>query len=88
MDFVQSENLQNLIDQWGDTDIEELEAFIDSYFQMVWQETMNEPKCSSMTPVNSEGSGITENDQDIWPQFTGNCQCLTSWREYKETCGS
>ncbi len=24
---------------------------------------MNEPKCSSMTPINSEGSGITENDQ-------------------------
>ncbi len=63
MDFIQSENLHNLIDQWGDSNIEELEAFIDSYFEMVWQEAMNEPKCSSMTPINSEGSGITENDQ-------------------------
>ncbi|KTF80948.1 hypothetical protein cypCar_00019665 [Cyprinus carpio] len=54
-------NMQNLIDQWGDSNIEELEAFIDSYFEMVWQEAMNEPKCTSMTPINSEG--ITENDQ-------------------------
>uniref|UniRef100_A0A8C1UBV0 GTPase IMAP family member 8 n=1 Tax=Cyprinus carpio TaxID=7962 RepID=A0A8C1UBV0_CYPCA len=61
MDFIQSENMQNLIDQWGDSNIEELEAFIDSYFEMVWQEAMNEPKCTSMTPINSEG--ITENDQ-------------------------
>ncbi len=26
--------------------------------------------------------------RDIWPQSTGNCQSLTSWREYKETCRS
>lgn len=58
MDFVQSENLQNLIEQWGDSNIEELEAFIDSYFEMVWQE-----KCSSMTTINCESSGINENDQ-------------------------
>ncbi|XP_073694583.1 uncharacterized protein, partial [Garra rufa] len=63
MDFVQSENLQNLIDQWGDSNIEELEAFIDSYFEMVWQEAMNEPESSSMAPINCECSGITENDQ-------------------------
>ncbi|KAI2665565.1 GTPase IMAP family member 8 [Labeo rohita] len=62
MDFVQSQNSQNLIDQWGDSNIEELEAFIDSYFEMVWQEAMNEPKSSRMTPVNCECSGITEND--------------------------
>lgn len=63
MDFVQSESLQNLIDQWGDSNIEELEAFIDSYFEMVWQETLKEPKCSSMKTINCESSGITENDQ-------------------------
>lgn len=58
MDFVQSESLQNLIDQWGDSNIQELEAFIDSYFEMVWQETQKEPKCSS------ESSGITESDHN------------------------
>ncbi|KAK7129802.1 hypothetical protein R3I93_019442 [Phoxinus phoxinus] len=58
MDFVQSESLQNLIDQWGDSNIEELEAFIDSYFEMVWQE-----KCSSMTTIDCESSGINENDR-------------------------
>ncbi|KAK2893040.1 hypothetical protein Q8A67_013028 [Cirrhinus molitorella] len=63
MDFVQSENLQNLIDQWGDSNIEELEAFIDSYFEMVWQEARNEPESSRMAPINCECSGITENDQ-------------------------
>ncbi|XP_026084283.1 GTPase IMAP family member 8-like [Carassius auratus] len=63
MSFIQSEDLQNLIDQWGDSNIEELEAFIDSYFEMVWQEAINEPNCSGMTPINSEGLGITENDQ-------------------------
>lgn len=65
MDFVQSESLQNLIDQWGDSNIEELETFIDSYFEMVWQETLKEPKCSSMTTINCENSGITENDQRL-----------------------
>ncbi|XP_067284449.1 GTPase IMAP family member 8 [Pseudorasbora parva] len=63
MDFVQSESLQNLIDQWGDSNIEELEAFIDSYFEMMWQETLKEPKCRSMTTINCESSDITENDQ-------------------------
>lgn len=32
--------LQALIDQWGDSSLEELEAFIDSYFEMIWEKTM------------------------------------------------
>ncbi|XP_056312064.1 GTPase IMAP family member 8 [Danio aesculapii] len=60
IDFVQSESLQKLINQWGDSNIEELEAFIDSYFEMVWQEN----QCSSMNPsISCERSGITERDQ-------------------------
>ncbi|XP_070780071.1 uncharacterized protein [Enoplosus armatus] len=35
--------LQALIDQRGDSSLEELEAFIDSYFEMVWEPT--EPDC-------------------------------------------
>lgn len=39
--------LQALIDQWGHSSLEELEAFIDSYFEMVWEQTMGstEPEC-------------------------------------------
>lgn len=63
VDFVQSGSLQDLIDQWGDSNIKELEAFIDSYFEMMWQETMKEVKeeeCSNTSPINCEMSGITE----------------------------
>lgn len=56
MDFVQSESLQKLIDQWGDSNIEELEEFIDSYFEMVWQEN----QCSKTPRISRESSGITE----------------------------
>ncbi len=33
-------SLQALIDQWGHSSLEELEAFIDTYFEMVWEQTM------------------------------------------------
>ncbi|XP_034750332.1 GTPase IMAP family member 8 [Etheostoma cragini] len=32
--------LQALIDQWDDSSLEELEAFIDFYFEMIWEQTM------------------------------------------------
>lgn len=32
--------LQILMDQWGDSSLEELEDFIDSYFEMVWEQTV------------------------------------------------
>lgn len=63
VDFVQSGSLQDLIDQWGDSNIKELEEFIDSYFEMVWQETVKDVKeeeCSNTSPINFEISGITE----------------------------
>ncbi|TRY58914.1 hypothetical protein DNTS_003121 [Danionella cerebrum] len=56
LDFFQSEGLQNLIDEWGNSNIEELEAFIDSYFEMVWQEAMKESKSSSINPTRCESS--------------------------------
>lgn len=42
--------LQALIDQWDHSSLEELEAFIDFYFEMVWEQTMGsfqpaEPDC-------------------------------------------
>ncbi|XP_051244293.1 GTPase IMAP family member 8 [Dicentrarchus labrax] len=46
----ESGGLQALIDQWDHSSLEELEAFIDSYFEMVWEQTMgsfraSEPEC-------------------------------------------
>lgn len=46
----ESGGLQALIDQWDHSSLQELEAFIDSYFQMVWEQTMEsfqstEPDC-------------------------------------------
>ncbi|XP_029944926.1 GTPase IMAP family member 8 [Salarias fasciatus] len=60
-----SGGLQALIDQWGDSSLEELEAFIDSYFQMVWEQTMgsdqaSEPDC----PAPEEGEEEEEEDQE------------------------
>lgn len=36
----ESGGLQTLIDQWDHSSLEELEYFIDSYFEMVWEQTM------------------------------------------------
>ncbi|KAK7940604.1 hypothetical protein WMY93_003930 [Mugilogobius chulae] len=38
--LTENGNLQNIIDQWGESDLQELEAFIDVYFEMVWEKTM------------------------------------------------
>ncbi|KAM6904678.1 GTPase IMAP family member 8 [Xenentodon cancila] len=45
-----SGGLQALVDQWGRSSLKELEGFIDSYFEMVWEQTMGsiqppEPDC-------------------------------------------
>uniref|UniRef100_A0A3Q3N8C1 AIG1-type G domain-containing protein n=1 Tax=Mastacembelus armatus TaxID=205130 RepID=A0A3Q3N8C1_9TELE len=37
--LIESGDLQGLIDKWGNSSLEELEAFIDSYFGMVWEQT-------------------------------------------------
>ncbi|KAK6312061.1 hypothetical protein J4Q44_G00177250 [Coregonus suidteri] len=39
-EIARTGGLQALIDQWGNSNLEELESFIDSYFEMVWKETM------------------------------------------------
>uniref|UniRef100_A0A4W5Q9J4 Si:ch211-214j24.15 n=1 Tax=Hucho hucho TaxID=62062 RepID=A0A4W5Q9J4_9TELE len=39
-EIARTGGLQALIDQWGNSNLEELESFIDSYFEMVWKKTM------------------------------------------------
>ena len=36
-----SGDLQALIDQWGSSSLEELEAFVDAHFEMVWERAMS-----------------------------------------------
>ncbi|XP_062294473.1 GTPase IMAP family member 8 [Scomber scombrus] len=48
-------DLQALINQWGDSSLEELETFIDSYFETVWEQAMAESDCSvEQDPVIEE----------------------------------
>ncbi|XP_042360062.1 GTPase IMAP family member 8 [Plectropomus leopardus] len=61
----ESGGLQALIERWDDSSLEELEAFIDSYFEMVWTQTMGsfqEPDCSAVEQdaVVEEGDGQEE----------------------------
>lgn len=39
-----SGGLQALIDRWDHSNLEELEAFIDLYFEMVWEQSMGPPE--------------------------------------------
>lgn len=41
---------QALIDRWGHSSLEELESFIDSYFEMVWEQTMGSFQASESEP--------------------------------------
>lgn len=40
----QSGGLQALIDRWDQSNLQELEAFIDLYFEMVWEQSMGSPE--------------------------------------------
>ncbi|XP_073351009.1 uncharacterized protein [Pagrus major] len=54
----ESGGLQALIDQWDHSSLEELEAFIDSYFEMVWEQTMGSSQ--SADPDNTEQDAVVE----------------------------
>ncbi len=59
--LTESGGLQELIDQWDHSSLEELEAFIDSYFEMVWEQTIGslqptEPDC----PTTEWDAGFEE----------------------------
>ncbi|XP_067426988.1 GTPase IMAP family member 8-like [Thunnus thynnus] len=58
--LTESGGLQALINQWGDSSLEELETFIDSYFEALWEQSMGslhptEPVCpAEQEPVVRE----------------------------------
>ncbi|XP_062374002.1 uncharacterized protein si:ch211-214j24.15 [Sardina pilchardus] len=51
--FTGSGSLQALIDEWGDSNIEELEAFIDSYLEMVLQDSVESALTEPSSPDTS-----------------------------------
>ncbi|XP_027897275.1 GTPase IMAP family member 8 [Xiphophorus couchianus] len=52
---------QALIDRWGHSSLEELESFIDSYFEMVWEQTMGSFQASeSEPPATVEDAAIRD----------------------------
>lgn len=52
--------VQVLIDQWGDSNLEELEAFIDSYFEMVWEQTMGSFQTPESYCLTTEHDAVVE----------------------------
>ncbi|XP_075999215.1 GTPase IMAP family member 8 [Genypterus blacodes] len=60
--ITESGGLQALIDRWGDSNLEELENFIDSYSELVWEQAMtsSQPGDSDcLTPEVSEQDAVT-----------------------------
>ena len=47
--LTESGGLQALINQWGDSSLEELETFIDSYFETLWEQSVE-----SLQPVEPD----------------------------------
>lgn len=70
--LCESGGLQALIDQWGSSSLEELEAFIDFYFEMVWEETMG--SCQPPEPNRA----VTEQDDAVPAEEAGQEEVLVS----------
>lgn len=54
---TESVDLQAILNQWGDSNLEELETFIDSYFEALWEQTMAESDCSTEKDAVIEEDG-------------------------------
>ncbi|XP_028268732.1 GTPase IMAP family member 8 isoform X2 [Parambassis ranga] len=71
--LCESGGLQALIDQWGNSSLEELEAFIDWYFEMVWEQTMgsfqptkpDSPSAEQDTPAVEEEEVLSSIDRKL-----------------------
>ncbi|XP_034046357.1 GTPase IMAP family member 8 [Thalassophryne amazonica] len=55
--------LRSLTEQWGDSSLEELEAFIDSYFEMLWEQAVGslhpaQPSCTPAEQVTEAGDTL------------------------------
>lgn len=65
----QSGGLQLLLDRWDGSSLQELEAFIDSYFDKVWEETMEsnptaEDELDSWKPPSDPGEAEHKEEEE------------------------
>lgn len=93
-EIARTGGLQALIDQWGNSNLEELESFIDSYSEMVWKKTMGsfiveEEDCltSNSPEMNDVGEDLVNNGgQEVRHPLTRSCLSWISWKACRETC--
>lgn len=55
-----SGGLQALIDRWDHSDLQELEAFIDLHFEMVWEQSMGSPEVPELEEQSDGKTGDEE----------------------------
>ncbi|XP_056463921.1 uncharacterized protein si:ch211-214j24.15 [Gadus chalcogrammus] len=59
-----SGDLQALIDQWGSSSLEELEAFVDAHFEMVWERAMSSASEDDDVTERGRATGEEGAEQD------------------------
>lgn len=63
----ESGGLQTFIDQWGNSSLEELEAFVDLHFEIVWEEAMR--SCQPPEPshdVPEQDNAVGEAGEEVF----------------------
>ncbi|XP_033827107.2 GTPase IMAP family member 8 isoform X1 [Periophthalmus magnuspinnatus] len=71
-------SLQKIIDEWGDSNLQELEAFIDLYFEMVWEQAMG--SCIEESPKTEE----IEPEEDVLASINQKLSKLDVLEEIQE----
>lgn len=74
--------LQALIDQWGDSSLEELEAFIDLYFEMVWDRTMG--PCSQEAELDTQSRDQEQSEEEVLSTICKKLSKLDLLQEIRE----
>lgn len=76
----QTGGLQLLLDRWDGSSLQELEAFIDSYFEKVWEETME----SGSTAAHSWEAPETEHKEEVLSSINRKLSKLELLEEIRE----
>ncbi|KAJ3601513.1 hypothetical protein NHX12_032481, partial [Muraenolepis orangiensis] len=62
-------DLQALIDQWGNSSLEELETFVDAHFQMVWERAMHGSAAADEVTELGAAAATWESEQNAGPSI-------------------
>lgn len=74
--------LQNIIDQWGNSSLEELEAFIDLYFETLWEQTMG--SCLETEQGSLTTEGVEAEEEEVLTEINCKLSKLDVLEEIKE----